>query len=236
MNRKSKRGKRSRITVADKALTNAINKGEISIGDVPKSKRDKIRKISKTVSEKELEDASKKKYKYSKRRVVHRKNESMDIRRTVISIEEWTDGDKKSDKLIKKFDDFKNGNELDEVENVEEEITSDDENFENDEKINDIKMENNNFIKKFSKFSILNESEDSKEPKIYPKENKFKRTIEYSDDIKKSLIDHNFNEVKGNGDYILFDLMNKTFTQVEEELDDIRPCSLPEFDHMMSNL
>ena len=176
--------KKNKITIADKALTNAIKKGEISLSDLPKSKRSKVKSIANSTSDEELEKASKNKYKYSRRTVKHISNS---------------------------------------------------ENFNNNEKINNIKMEKK-FIKKFDKFSKINESDEPSEPKMYPKENKFKRIIEFSGDIENSLVSHNFNKGDGDGDFIVFDLMDKSYKLVSEMDEDIRPCESEEFDHMMNNL
>lgn len=296
--------KKNKITIADKALANAVKKGEISYSDLPKNKKLKTKKIIDTSSDTELENASKNKYKHSKRKVKHvsknKKNESMkedrNFKKIITDIEEWEDsliGGKADGKTPSDFDidalaagaeiemehtddpeiaieltmdhieevgedyydeeeglpamerrlkgydndddDDDDDYDDDDYKEIENEITSDDEYFDDDEKINDMKMENA-FIKKFSKFSKINESDEPTEPKMYPKENKFKRVMEYADDIEQSLIEHNFNKLEGEGGFIIFDMMDKSYQLVGEMPTDIRPCAPPEFDHMMDNL
>jgi len=282
--------KKKKISIADKALTNAVKKGEISLSNLPKSKRNIVKSIAKTTSDDDLEKASKNKYKFSRRKVKHiSKNESLDkddFKRIITNLEDWDDaikGGKAKDKKPSDFDldDLSAGAEIqtehtdepeiaidiamdhleedddyydeetglpdferrlkrhesdeDNEEELDEEITSDDEYFDDDEKINDITMEKK-FIKKFSNFSKINESDEPSEPKMYPKENKFKRIIEYNDDIEESLVSHNFNKKGGEGEFVVFDLMDKSYQLVGDMSDDIRPCEPDEFDHMMNNL
>lgn len=223
--------KKKKVSIADKALTNAVKKGEISLSNLPRSKRNIVKSIAKTTSDDDLERASKNKYKYSRRKVKHiSKNESLEgnFKRIITKLEDWNN-------TIKNLHERNVPNyEIDEIDEIDE-ITSDDEYFDDDEKINDIKMEKK-FIKKFSNFSKINESDKPSEPKMYPKENKFKRIIEYSDDIEESLLNHNFIKAGGEGDFVIFDLMDKSYQLVGDMVNDIRPCGPDEFDHMMNNL
>lgn len=285
--------KKIKIKISDKALANAVKKKEIDLSDLSKSQRSKISDIIKTTSDKELDIASKNKYKFSKRKVVHiskNKNESMeqnkdDFKKIITNIKDWEDKikgglakDKKPsdydlDDLSKgssiqmehtddpeeaidiamdhleEFDDYyddekglpamerelEDDDDDDDIEEVDE-ITSDDEDFNDDEKINDMKMENS-FIKKFNNFLKINESDEPSEPKMYPRENKFKRLIEFDDEIEQSLIQHHFTKSNNKkGYWIIFDIMNKTFEIINDMPDDIRPCDPNEFDHIMENL
>jgi len=327
--------KKEKITIADKALANAIKKGEVNIDMVPKNKKNKIKKVMKFTPKNELEKASKNKYKYSKRKVRHlSKNESLDkdeFKNIIKKIDDWDDpikgGKAKNmkprdfdiDKLSKgaeiqtehtddpnmaidiamdhlaEFDDYYNDEnglpsmedelnklniddidddnidndidndniDIDIDDNIDKKILSfdtynktnnnnldisDDDDFISYKEINfRLTPKNNdkqmkNVIKSFESFKQLNENDnDRKEPKMYPKENKFKRVIEYNDDVEDSLTEHNFsiknnlNNDNNNG-YIIFDLMDKSYTIIDDLPDDIRPCGLDEFDHIMNNL
>lgn len=304
--------KNKKPTITDKSLANAVKKGEISLNNLSKDKKLKIKNIIKTSDDNELENASKQKYKFSKRKVKHiskNKNESMennekDFKKIITNIEDWNDkikgglaknkkpSDYDLDKLSKgaeiqmehtddpeeaidiamdhleEFDDYYDDeiglpamerdlkkrfddeydfdddeDDFDEDDDDDDfdddddndddldELTSDDDEFDEDDDISE-----SNFIKNFSSFSKINEQNQPNEPKMFPRENKFKRTIEYSEEIEESLIKHDFIKNEGIGDFIVFDIMEKTFELVTEQPDDIRPISLPEFDHIMDNL
>ena len=85
--------------IRDKALANAVRKGEISISDIPLKKRKKIKKVLSNTSKFELEKASRNKYRFSNRKVKHaskKKNESMeekdiDFKKIITNIEDWDD-------------------------------------------------------------------------------------------------------------------------------------------------
>jgi len=100
-----------------------------------------------------------------------------------------------------------------------------------------MKTKNNQMIKSFSDFNNIYENTEN-EPKMYSKENKFKRSIEYSDEVVDSLEQHNFtgDDKNNEGEFIIFDILDKKYTLVNDEDDDIRPCNDDEFDHIMNNL
>jgi len=339
----------NKVSIADKALANAVDKGEININLLSKKRKNKIKKIMKTTSKRDLERSSRLKYRFSKRKIKHLSNNENinqdEFKDIINNIEEWDDpikgglakdkkpGDFNIDKLSKgseiqmehtddpnqaidiamdhltefddyydddkglpsmekelsdnkkilKFDDFKKdndddlNNDLDDDDLNDDELDDDDldDNLDDDDlndndlddknldidnylnrnkeeddnyltykeikfkltpKNNDIDMKEN-FIRNFSSFRKLNENENERqEPKMYPKENKFKRVIKSSDNIEESLIEHNFKSDDTDGDYIIFDLMNKSYTLTDDLPDDIRPCGNSEFDHIMNNL
>lgn len=288
--------KKKKVTTYDKALANAVKKGEIPLNKVPKNKRHKIKNVMNSYSTKDLEKASRNNYKRSKRTVVKKtKNESMekeDFKKIITNIEDWDDkvkGGLAKDKTPDDFDldslaagaeiqmehtddpevaidiamdhleehplyyDEENGlesfeDELDDLEkdlgdegiNDEDEgdFDDNDEDFDEENNIeNAQQMESSRFIKKFSTFKRVNEDNNMDEPVRYPKENKFKRVIEYSKDVEDSLVEHNFQqEGDSGGQFIVLDILKKTYYTTDEQPDDIRPCDDGEFDHIMDNL
>ncbi len=95
------------------------------------------------------------------------------------------------------------------------------------------------FVTSFGKFSKLNEDNlQNINPQRISRENKFKGFIEYSPDIEKSLEEHSFRKIEGvdEGDFIIFDIMNKDYTFTNESPDNIRPYDERGFDHVMNNL
>ena len=89
-------------------------------------------------------------------------------------------------------------------------------------------------IRNFSDFNKINEN---KEPKRFPKENKFKRVIDNNEEILQSLIEHKFTGEEDNeGGFIIFDIIEKNYNITNEKPLDIRECVKQEFDHIMDNL
>jgi len=194
--------------IRDHSLAYAVRKGDIPLNLVPKEKRKKIKGIVKgPIDTKSLEKSSKNKYKCSRRSIKHRsKNES------------------------KKELDFEFISNIKEWENrnpkLERELKK--------QKNKNIKMEKK-LVTKFSKFDKINEDIN---PQRIPKENKFKGFIEFDDEYLTSLDEHGMTRQEGmdSGNFIVFDIMNKDYTFVDEPPTDIRPYNSQSFEHVMSNL
>jgi hypothetical protein len=285
--------KKKTTNIKDLSLAYAIRKGDINIDNVPEEKRNQIGKIVKgPIDTHKLERAAKSKYKISRRKVKHLKNESkvnmeIDFKNFIKNIddEEWKDkvrGGLAKNRKPSDFDldDLASGADIqmehtddpefaidiamdhleehpdyydDEIglpameRDLEDEDGEDDDDYEDDEYDNDdnnnYKPKNNNmtmekrFTTKFSDFKKVNEDNEPNPQKI-PRENKFKGFIEFNEDILKSLEEHRFNKEEGaeEGDFIIFDVMTKSYKFADEMPEDIRPYNPRAFDHVMNNL
>lgn len=286
---------KTKMSLYDKALANAIRKEEISISDIGnKKKKKRIKEILSKSSIDELDKATKTKYKYSKRKIKHKSkknNENMenkpDFKKIITNIDDWEDkvlgglarnkkpSDYDIDSLsrgaqtqmehtddpemaidiamdhLEEYEDYYDDeiglpsmerdleNYDDDDDDYEDEDEDEDDDYEDDYEENYKKLENNKFIKNFKNFVKINENSNIVEPKMIPRENKFKRFIEYSEEVETTLIDRFFTKNSDiiDGEYIVFDLIHKTYEIVDNKPEDIRYCSNNrEFDHIMNNL